>query len=78
LRKAAGDRFFWLNQGFNQDLASAISNTSLGDIIKRNTNTTLDLQPNVFLQATPGIHVKHHVDPPNPINTHGRTPNFQN
>ena len=74
----AGDRFFWLNQGFNQDLASAISNTSLGDIIKRNTDTTLVLQPNVFLQATPGIHMRHHVDPPNPINTHGRMPTFSN
>jgi len=74
----SGDRFFWLNQGFNQDLASAISNTSMADIITRNTNTTLILQPNVFLQATPGIHIRHHMDPPNPINTHGRWPSFQN
>lgn len=70
----AGDRFFWQNQNFNQDLASAIASTTLADIIKRNTNTTLDLQPNVFIQQTPGNHVKHHVDPPNPIDTHGRKP----
>jgi peroxidase len=72
----AGDRFFWQNQNFNQGLASAIASTRLADIIKRNTNTTLILQPNVFIQQTPGIHVKHHVDPPNPLDTHGRKPAF--
>jgi peroxidase len=73
----SGDRFFWLNQNFNQQLASAISSTTLGDIIKRNTDTTATLQPNVFLQQTLGGHVRQHVAPPIHIDTHGHKPDFQ-
>jgi peroxidase len=45
-----GDRFCWQNQNFNPDLAFTIAGTTLDDIIKRNTNTTLVLQSNVFIQ----------------------------
>jgi len=48
----SGDRFFWLNQGFDPATASMISNTRLSDIILRNTDTTT-VQPNVFLPPTP-------------------------
>lgn len=34
-----GDRFFWQNQGFDPKTASTISNTTLADIMKRNTQT---------------------------------------
>jgi peroxidase len=73
----AGDRFFWRNEGFNQQLTSAISNTTLGDIIMRNTDTTAKLQPNVFLQQTLGGHVKQHAPSPKHIDTHGRRPDFR-
>jgi len=73
----SGDRFFWLNQGFNQPLASAISNTTLGAIIKRNTDTTATLQQNVFIQKALGANVHQHVNPPSHIDTHGRKPAFQ-
>jgi len=73
----SGDRFFWLNQDFNQQLASAISSTTLGDIIRRNTDTTATLQPNVFIQQTLGGHVQQHTVQPNHIDTHGRKPAFQ-
>jgi peroxidase len=56
----AGDRFFWLNQGFDSATASMISSTTLADIIKRNTNTT-NLQANVFLTPTSPAHVKSHL-----------------
>jgi peroxidase len=72
-----GDRFFWLNQNFNPQLASAISSTTLGDIIKRNTDTTVTLQPNVFLQQTLGGHVKQPAVQPDHIDTHERKPAFQ-
>jgi peroxidase len=71
-----GDRFFWMNEGFNDETASMISNTTLADIIKRNTDTT-NLQANVFVEAPlPAAlpnHVKPHVTPPAMIETHGRT-----
>jgi peroxidase len=60
-----GDRFFWMNQKFDRETAEMISATTLGDLIKRNTDTTANLQPNVFLQAELGAaHVKSHVTPP--------------
>ena len=68
----AGDRFFWLNQGFDRRTASAISNTTLADIIKRNTNTA-NLQKYVFLAAPLPTHFKPHVPPPTTVGTHGRT-----
>jgi peroxidase len=68
----AGDRFFWLNQGFDKQTASMISNTTLADIMERNADTT-NLQPRVFLQADLGAtHVKQHVTPTK-VDTHGRT-----
>jgi hypothetical protein len=39
----AGDRFFWQNEAFSEQAAFMISNSTLADIIKRNTNTP-DLQ----------------------------------
>jgi peroxidase len=73
----AGDRFYWLNQGFDQQLASTISNTTLGDLIKRDTDTTATLQTNVFLQQTLGAHVQGHASQPNPVDSHGRKPSLQ-
>jgi peroxidase len=73
----SGDRFFWLNQGFNQQLTSAISNTTLATLIKRDTDTTAALQQNVFLQHALGTNIHQHVNPPSQINTHGRKPAFQ-
>jgi peroxidase len=71
----AGDRFFWMNEGFNDETASMISNTTLADIIKRNTDTP-NLQANVFIEAPlPAAlptHVKPHATPPAVIDRHGR------
>jgi heme peroxidase len=67
----AGDRFFWQNEAFSQQAAFMISNTTLADIIKGNTNTP-DLQKNVFIAAPLPTHIKPHVVPPSVINTHGR------
>lgn len=64
-----GDRFFWLNQGFDSTTAAMIANTTLADIIKRNTDTTSQ-QANVFLVASPAPKV--HLPPPVNIDTHGR------
>lgn len=44
----AGDRFFWRNQGFDWQTAEMISQTTLTDILLRNTDT-VTLQRNVFL-----------------------------
>jgi len=43
-----GDRFFWLNQGFDRQTSSLISNVTLATLILRNTDTTT-LQAKVFL-----------------------------
>jgi peroxidase len=62
----AGDRFFWLNQGFDSATTSMIANTKLSDIIMRNTDTTA-MQPSVFVQGspvTPPSHRKPHVAVP--------------
>jgi peroxidase len=67
----AGDRFFWQNEGFSQQAAFMISNTTLADIIKRNANTP-NLQTNVFIAAPLPTHIKPHVAPPSVIDTHGR------
>jgi hypothetical protein len=72
----AGDRFYWQNQGFNSDLAQTISNTTLADIVTQNTDTTMKLQPNLFLQPQIGGRSPH-VASPNNIDTHGRRPSFQ-
>jgi peroxidase len=68
-----GDRFFWQNQGFDRDTAAMIADTTLTDIIKRNTDTTATLQPNMFFQANlNAAHVPPHVPPPAIVNTQGR------
>ena len=64
-----GDRFFWQNQGFDRSTAGLIANTTLGQIIKRNTDTTADLQ-NVFLVTNPVPQV--HVAAPAQVNRNGR------
>jgi heme peroxidase len=74
----SGDRFFWLNQGFNSDLATAISHTQLSDIVLRNTDTTLPLPQFLFLLQQPPHHHNPHTPSPDPINNHGRSPSFQN
>ena len=73
-----GDRFFWMNEGFNAETASMISQTKLSDIILRNTDTT-NLQANVFIEtplpigAPAPAPVRPHVTAPAMINTNGRT-----
>ena len=67
----AGDRFFWMNEGFNDETVDMISETTLADIILRNTDTT-NLQENVFIEAPLPTHVKQHVTAPAAIDTHGR------
>jgi len=36
----SGDRFFWLNQGFDSNTASMIANTRLSTILRRDTDST--------------------------------------
>jgi peroxidase len=64
-----GDRFYWQNQPFDRATARMIQGTTLGAIIKRNTDTT-SVQPNVFLAAASG-HRKNRL-PSGPVDTHGR------
>jgi peroxidase len=45
-----GDRFWWQNQGFDPATAQQIQNTTLADIITRNTDTGA-VQPDVFVAA---------------------------
>jgi peroxidase len=66
----AGDRFFWLNEGFDQATASMIVNTTLATLIKRNAATP-NLQANVFLQADLPPHVRHHSTMPAVISFDG-------
>jgi peroxidase len=69
----SGDRFFWLNQGFDKQTAAMIANTTLTTLMERNADTT-NLQSNLFIEENYPYHVKQHVNPPWPINTHGRKP----
>jgi peroxidase len=66
-----GDRFFWMNEGFDRQTASMISNTTLADIMERNADSP-NLQANVFIEAAIPKHVQPHVPPPARIDTHGR------
>jgi peroxidase len=43
----SGDRYFWLNQDFDPTIAQMISQTTLADIIERDTGTPAE-QPNAF------------------------------
>ena len=70
-----GDRFFWLNEGFDPQTASMISNTTLGDIIRRNTDST-NVPAHVFVAAPPLNHIKVHIkDPSIDSQTHGQSLN---
>lgn len=64
----AGDRFFWLNQGFDSGTANRISQTTLAEIILRNTDTTT-VQSHVFLVPPVPTHVT--VPAPSQVDTHG-------
>ena len=57
-----GDRYFWLNEGFDAATAAIIAKTTLAQIIERNTDIK-NLQANVFIQQTVGTHV--HMRMPN-------------
>lgn len=65
----SGDRFFWLNQGFDSTTATMISNTKLSDVITRNTDST-NVRRNVFVMSSPVS--TPHVAMPSTIDTHGR------
>ena len=65
-----GDRFFWLNQGFDRQTSSLISNTTLATLIRRNTDTTT-LQAKVFLAPVVSTHSKPSA-PTQQVDTHGR------
>jgi peroxidase len=65
-----GDRFFWLNQKFDQRTTEMISQTTLADIIKRNTDIT-SLQENVFIAAPLPNHFRV-SKPAGNVDNHGR------
>jgi peroxidase len=66
----SGDRFFWQNEKFDLDTADMIANTTLADILKRNTDITA-LQQNVFIAAPLPTHVKA-SRPAGIVDNHGR------
>jgi peroxidase len=45
-----GDRFFFENQGFSQSMMNQIQNTTLSDLIVRDTDTTV-MQPDAFVST---------------------------
>jgi hypothetical protein len=45
-----GNLYFWMNEGFSPAVQQMISQTTLADIIERNTGTPAE-QPNVFIEA---------------------------
>ena len=55
-----GDRLFFQNQGFAPSLMNEIQNTTLSDLIVRNTDTTA-MQPNAFVAT-----IRHASDQPSP------------
>lgn len=67
-----GDRFFWLNQGFDPQTAKIISQTTLADLLVRDNDTpNLRGQTNAFIAAPLPIPLPHAAIP-NPIDTHGQ------
>jgi peroxidase len=58
----SGDRFFWRNQKFDPHTTAMIATTTLADLMKRDTDTTMTLPSNLFLVNGP---VKH----PHPCST---------
>ena len=68
----AGDRLFWLNEGFDQATSWMIAHTTLAKLLQRNASTP-NLQANVFIQADlPAPHRWHHDAAPSIINGSGR------
>lgn len=65
----SGDRFFWQNQGFDVATSFLIANTTLSQIIRRNTDSA-NVPARVFWVSN-GAQSRH-VPPPSTINTHGR------
>jgi peroxidase len=66
----AGDRFFWQNERFDAATALMISDTTLANIIQRNTATP-NLQANVFIQSALPTHHQPHVATPAVVNAPG-------
>jgi peroxidase len=64
----SGDRFFWQNENFDSQTAQTISNTTLAQIILRDTDTT-SVQSRVFYVRNPPRFP--HTGWSNPIDTHG-------
>ncbi len=67
----AGDRFFWANQGFDLDTAARIAQTTLSQVIKRNTDT-LRVPLNAFIAEGDGGKHRSPRAPRAPIDNHGR------
>jgi len=68
----SGDRFFWQNQKFDFNTAAMIGNTSLADLIKRDTDTTMTLQPNLFLIPGVSKHPHPHFPARRVVYTYGK------
>lgn len=68
-----GDRFFWANQGFDSTMTDRISRTTLGDIIKRNSDT-IRVPANVWVTQGDGPPqpARKPLAPAAKIDNHGR------
>jgi peroxidase len=67
-----GDRFFWANQGFGRDMEARIANTTLSEIIKRNTDTAR-VPANAFLAEGDGAaNPRRKPRATGPVDNHGR------
>ena len=65
----SGDRFFWRNQDFDRQTAQMVSQVTLGDIVKRNTDSTS--VPDHVFEVAQAKHVHRHVPPPAHVDGHG-------
>jgi peroxidase len=73
----SGDQFFWQNENFDPQTAQIISQTTLADIIERDTGTPAE-QPNVFVAQQRHASDVAAADPSAPqlvigVNTNGAT-----
>lgn len=67
-----GDRFFWANQGFSPDMRARIAQTTLSQVIKRNTDT-LRVPVNAFLgEGEADAKRRNRRAPAGPVDNHGR------
>lgn len=66
----AGDRFFWANQGFDRDLQARIAQTTLSQVITRNTDT-LRVPAHAFL-GEGDFRQRKPPAPAGPVDNHGR------